>query len=76
MKECKQAFGSNAPYRFGVEQYDPDGIEAAQLEKSWGFAWRDTEKKPSGSGTELAGFLNSNSSEKEKNRKSTTKDGK
>ena len=35
---------------------------------------RHKEKKPSGSGTELAEFLNSNSSEKEKNRKSTTKD--
>ena len=56
-------------------QYDPDGIEAAQLEKELGIrVARHKEKKPSGSGTELAEFLNSNSSEKEKNRKSTTKD--
>ena len=79
MKECKQAFGNERVCVYsnsaGLIQYDPDGIEAAQLEKELGIrVARHKEKKPSGSGTELAEFLNSNSSEKEKNRKSTTKD--
>jgi phosphatidylglycerophosphatase GEP4 len=77
MKECKQAFGNERVCVYsnsaGLEQYDPDGIEAKHLEGELGIrVARHKEKKPSGSGAELAKFLNSNSSnssnEKEKSK--------
>ena len=85
MKECKQAFGNERVCVYsnsaGLEQYDPDGIEATHLERELGIrVARHKEKKPSGSGAELAKFLNSNSNnssnEKEKSSKKRVKDSK
>jgi len=56
----------------GLEQYDPEGIEADGLERDIGIrVARHKEKKPSGSGEELARFFsesNSQSSRKNNNR--------
>ena len=54
-------------FQFGrVEQYDPNGMEAKHLEKELGIrVARHKEKKPSGSGAELApSFLNNDSHSK------------
>ena len=69
VKECTQAFGNERVCVYsnsaGLEQYDPNGMEAKHLEKELGIrVARHKEKKPSGSGAELAKFLNNDSHSK------------
>ena len=69
VQECTQAFGNERVCVYsnsaGLEQYDPNGIEAKHLEKELGIrVARHKEKKPSGSGGELAKFLNNDSHSK------------
>ena len=69
VQECTQAFGNERVCVYsnsaGLEQYDPNGMEAKHLEKELGIrVARHKEKKPSGSGAELAKFLNNDSHSK------------
>ena len=68
VKECTQAFGNERVCVYsnsaGLEQYDPNGMEAKHLEKELGILWRDTRRRNRAEVVELAKFLNNDSHSK------------